>query len=66
MTARDANTGAATALVDELVRGGVTDACVAPGSRLRRYSVSFAIRGDGTRAPAFDSTGGRGSPVLRV
>ena len=30
---RDANTGEALAFVDEWARGGVTIACLAPGSR---------------------------------
>ncbi|MEI8002212.1 MAG: 2-succinyl-5-enolpyruvyl-6-hydroxy-3-cyclohexene-1-carboxylic-acid synthase [Actinomycetes bacterium] len=42
MTERDANTAFARAVVDEWVRGGVTDACVAPGSRSTPMALALA------------------------
>ena len=39
---RDANTAFARAVVDEWVRGGVTDACVAPGSRSTPMALALA------------------------
>ncbi|MBM3672049.1 MAG: 2-succinyl-5-enolpyruvyl-6-hydroxy-3-cyclohexene-1-carboxylic-acid synthase [Actinobacteria bacterium] len=40
--AYDANTSLARALVDELVRGGVTEACIAPGSRSTPVALALA------------------------
>jgi len=42
---RDANTAFARAFVDELVRGGVTDAVVAPGSRSAPLALALAADG---------------------
>jgi len=39
---RDAHTSLAGALVDELVRGGVTEACLAPGSRSAPVALALA------------------------
>src|SRR5260370_19765038 len=42
---RDANTAFATTIVDEFVRAGVLDACVAPGSR--NAPLTLALVADG-------------------
>ena len=42
MTGHDANTAFARAVVDEWVRNGLTDACVAPGSRSTPMALALA------------------------
>jgi len=44
MTAPNRNTLWARAIVDELVRGGVTGVCISPGSRSTPLTVAFAER----------------------
>src|SRR5260370_41625909 len=45
---RDANTAFADAVVDEWVRAGISDVCVAPGSRNAPLTLALAAR-DGLR-----------------